>query len=301
MDQPVEYVGGQPEAKRHNVWPYAVAGVLVLGLLAAGSVALWQPMRSSGRALGDLLVPYSVAVEGQWLEDEKVVGRPSELSLELRNTDSRGLNGFTLRLKGLAPAWSVLSATADGQVSSDSVFFPAAIGPGETKAVSVKFMPNQAGRSRFQLTFAPGHGTTAMRLNNQTSVLNANTVVRDARPTDLVIRATLYKFPLVAVDRESNWDLQVENTGNIRITSITVRFADLPRSFEVTSTSPDATVSGDGRLVRFPTTLDPGQRTTVSVHFRPHSTGQYHVAAAPASTTWPPRSSSAISRSPIPW
>ncbi len=278
-DQRIEYVGGQPEVKRRPLWPFALGGAVLLLIVVAAAAVAWNPLRKASRAVGTAVSPYALDVDGQWVEYEKVVGRPAELTLVIKNADHRAIDdGLTVRMGALAPTWSFLGTTPEATRNDGALFFAGALGAGESKTVSVKLLPLQGGRTQFQFSISAGHSTQPAKLNRQGTVLSALAFVLEAKPGDSLIRPTIFGSPRLPVESEASWRLRIENVGKVQITSVTLQFADLPRSFEVTATNPDATVSGDGRTMRFATKLDPGEETTVTVRFVPHRRGEFHIA-----------------------
>jgi hypothetical protein len=59
---------------------------------------------------------------------------------------------------------------------------------------------------------------------------------------------------------------------------VTVRFSQLPGSFELQSSQPAGTLSADGRSVTFRISLDPGQGIDLNINYLPRQTGAYHVS-----------------------
>jgi hypothetical protein len=72
--------------------------------------------------------------------------------------------------------------------------------------------------------------------------------------------------------------MHIDNSGVVRITSVTIRFSQLPGSFELQSSQPAGTLSADGRSVTFPILLDPGQGIDLNINYVPRQTGAYHVS-----------------------
>jgi len=285
MSEPIEYVGGQPEAKTPRVWPYAAASAVLLLILAGALVVFWAPLRTLGRSLGNEVAPYALDVEGKWSENEKVVGGPVAMSLTVRNADNRTIEGITLRMRGLTPGWNLLDAKPDAEVNGESIFFSDTLRAGQSEGLEIRLLPLRAGPSTIQLTLSASHSSRPMRLNKDSQQgasngLTATVTVRQATPADMAVRPLLVYASPVSVGSETRVDLRVENAGAVRITSVTLQFPELPGSFEVTSTDPQATVSGDGHTVRFPTKVDPGEDVSVSIRIVPHRQGKYHLTAA---------------------
>ena len=282
MDEPIEWVGGQPEGKRRKRWPYALVPITLLGLVAL-SVLTWSSLRSAGRALTTAMVPYTVGVKGSWSTPDKVVGGPISMLLTIDDTDPRPLDGLTLRLQGLHPGWQLIGAGPSAQIHGDSIFFARVLAPGKSEDLTVNLMPVRSGDSQIQITLAVGRSTTSIVMKTSATsagtLLSAPATVRDATPSDFAIQPRLIYIKDLAVGSDASWDVEVQNAGVVRITSVTVSFPALPASFELTSTQPTASVDQGGRAVRFALTLDPGDGETLTVHFVPHATGTFHVAA----------------------
>jgi hypothetical protein len=282
MDEPIEWVGGQPEAPRHRRWPYALAPLGLIALIAL-AVFGWSGIRSTGRAVGTAVVPYTVNVQGSWSSQDKVVGGPLSMLLTIQNTDPRRLDGMTLKLSGLKSNWRIIGAGPSARISGQSIFFSQPLAPGKSEDLTVNLMPLRSGDSEIQLSLAAGRsgGSITMKTSatSQGTTLTAAASVRDATPSDIVVQPQLLYVRDLRVGNDASWDVQVRNAGAVRITSVTVTFPDLPSSFELTTTQPSANIDQGSDSVRFAVTLDPGDGETLTVHFVPHAVGTFHVAA----------------------
>ena len=283
MDEPIVWVGGQPEgAGRPKRWPYFMVPVAFVGLVAVVALS-WSPLRAAGQSLAGSMLPYTVGVTGQWSSQDKVVCGPVSMQLSVKNTDPRALQGMTLRLKGLRPGWRILGASPAAHLASDSVYFPQTLTTNQSEDLTVKLMPLKSGSFTLQLTIDAGRTATAMRLQTSSTTvamgLNAPADVRDPVPDDYAVTPQLLYVPDLGVGQPASWDVQVQNAGAVRITSVTVLFPDLPDSFQVTDTTPSAQVTNSGHSIRFPVTLDPGDGQTMTVRFVPHTAGTFHIAA----------------------
>jgi hypothetical protein len=282
MDEPIEWVGGQPEGARPRRWPYALVPIALIVMVGASALA-WGSIRSGGRVVADSVLPYTVGVNGKWSAQDMVVGGPISMTLTIDNTDPRKLQGMTLRLKGLNPGWQIIGAAPSAQIGSDTIFFSQLLAPGKSEDLTVKLMPTKAGASQIQLSLSPGRTTRSITMKTsataQGTTINAQASVRDATATDLSVQPQLLYVPTLGVGTDATWDVQIQNLGTVRITSVTVAFPVLPPSFQVTTTSPAAAISNGGKNVRFATILDPGDGETLTVHFVPHTSGTFHVAA----------------------
>jgi hypothetical protein len=283
MDQPIEYVGGEPERPPRKPW-WLLAAVPTVLVLGVGGVVLGPGLVAGVRSFSQEALPYTVQVSGTWSSQDQIVGAPIDLSLQLKNTDTRILNGVTLRMTGLAPMWRVLSATPDGQVSDSrttAIYFAHALRPTETETLLMHLMPVQSGQSELHLSMAAGRTSQTMRLVTGTGTargLIATVSVRDAGPSDLTATAHLYYSDPNLVNVSSLFKMHVDNTGVVRITSVTVRFAQLPSAFELQSSEPAGSAGSDGRSSTFVVNLDPGQGTDINIYYVPHQLGRYHVS-----------------------
>jgi hypothetical protein len=280
MDQPIEYVGGEPERPRGRPW--WVLAVVSAGLVLGLGVVLAGPgLVASARSLSQEALPYTIQVRGTWSAPDQVVGGPVSLLLEVKNTDSRALRGITVRFSGLSPRWMVLAASPDGQVNQATIYFSRTLAPGESESLQVHLLPIQSGQSVIRLSLAPERSGKAMRLVTASGIargLITTVSIRDAGPGDLAVTPHLFYTDPNLVNESSLFKTHVDNTGAVRITSLTIRFAQLPASFELQSTQPSATAGADGHSVVFPLTLDPGTGADLSVYYVPHRTGTYHVS-----------------------
>ena len=221
MSEPIEYVGGQPEGKKPRLWPYALMSAVLLLVLVGGSIVFWAPVQTLGRSLASEVVPYSVEVDGRWSDNEKVVGGPVNMNLNVRNTSNRGIDGITLRMRGLTPGWTVLGAKPDAEVKGESIFFRGPLSGGQSEALEVRLMPLRAGQSSIQLTLSAGNSTRPMRIktpdggsDKESNGLNASVTVREATPADIAIRPRLYFATKILAGKETSWDLRIENAGS---------------------------------------------------------------------------------------
>jgi hypothetical protein len=280
MDEPIEYVGGEPE--RPPVRPWWLLGVipalLGLGVLA---VVVGPGLVASARGFTRDAVPYTVQVSGTWSSGDQVVEAPVTLTLDVKNTDSRPLEGMTVRLGGLAPHWRIVAVVPDGEIASTSVYFGRTLNPGESESLELRLLPLQAGSWQLRVNLAAGRGGAAIRLVNGSGTargLVTTVAVRNPSATDLGANAHLYYSDPNLVTQPSLFRLHVDNTGAVRITSVTVRFAQLPSSFELRGSEPRGVLGADGRSVTFDVALDPSQGTDLSIEYVPHQTGTYHVS-----------------------
>jgi hypothetical protein len=282
MDEPIEWIGGQPEGPRRRRWPYALVPLALISLLALTAFG-WTGIRSAGRAVGYAMVPYTVGVQGSWSSQDKVVGGPLSMLLTIQNTDPRRLEGMTLRLNGLKSNWRIIGAGPSAQVRARSIYFSQTLAPGKSENLTVNLMPLRSGDSEIQLSLMVGRGSASITMKtgatSQGQVLTAAASVRDATPSDLAVQPQLLYVRDLRIGNDASWDVQVRNAGAVRITSVTVAFPGLPSSFELTTTTPSATIDQSSDSVRFGTTLDPGDGETLTVHFTPHAAGTFHVAA----------------------
>lgn len=282
MDEPIEWVGGQPEGARRKRWPYALVPLAVIGVVSLSTLG-WSSIRTAGRAVATAVVPYTVGVKGSWSTQDKVVGGPISMLLTIQNTDPRRIEGMTLRLHGLRPGWTIIGAAPSAQISGDAIFFGRELAPGKSEDLTVNLMPVRSGASEIQLTLSVGRSSTSIQMKtsatSQGPVLSAPASVRAATPSDLAVQPQLLYVKDLVVGDDASWDVQVQNAGTVRITSVTVGFPQLPASFELTTTRPTSTIDQGSRSVRFTVTLDPGDGETLTVHFVPHATGTFHVAA----------------------
>ncbi|HYM49703.1 MAG TPA: hypothetical protein VET65_03930 [Candidatus Limnocylindrales bacterium] len=282
MDEPIEWIGGQPEGARPKRWPYALLPLGLIGLVAASALS-WTAIRSTGQAVAEAVVPYTVSVQGAWSSQDKVVGGPLSMMLTINNTDPRKLPGMTLRLKGLHPGWQIIGAGPSAQITGDAIYFSSLVAPGKSEDLTVNLMPVKAGDSQIQLTLSAGRSTNAITMKtsatSQGTLLNAPASVRAATSSDLAVTPQLLYVRDLSLNTDASWDVQVQNAGVIRITSVTVAFPGLPSSFELTTTNPAAKIDPTAGTVRFATALDPGAGETLTVHFTPHAAGTFHVAA----------------------
>ncbi len=279
MNEPVEYIGGQTEPPHRQAWPFALAaGGIAVAVF--GAIFAWPFVRGAARSVGETVLPYSVNVRGTWSSEEKIAGGPVDIVLRVDNSDPRTINGITLRTKGLSARWKILSASPDAKINGDSVFFKDSVSPGKSETLTVHLLPVQAGETSFQLSLSEGQQRAPMRLrtgnNSVGTVLNAGANVRDPTPSDFAVRPQLFYASEIVAGSQSSWQVQIQNAGAVRITSVVLAFT-IPDSFEVTAADPSGALSQGGRNVRFETKLDPGDTMTMAIRFVPHNTGNFHL------------------------
>lgn len=280
MDQAIEYVGGEPERPRARPWWLlaVIAAVLVLGLLV---VFAGPGLVASVRGVFQGAVPYTVQVSGSWSTANQVVEAPVTLKLVVKNSDSRPLDGMTVRFSGLSSHWRIVAVTPDGEISRSSVYFGRTLTPGESESLEVQLLPLQAGQWQLRMSLTAGRGGSAIRLVTESGTARGLTTtvgIRQATATDMAANAHLYYSDANLVNQNSLFRMRVDNTGVVRISSVTVRFAQVPASFELRGSQPAGTLSADGRSVTFPIALDPGQGQDLTIEYVPHQTGTYHVS-----------------------
>jgi len=280
MDRQIEYVGGQPERPPVRPWGLlaVVPAVLIMGL---GVVLVGPGLAEAGRSLGQGAFPYTVQVRGTWSAADQVVGSPADLVLDVKNTDRRSLNGISIHLSGLSPRWTLTGASPDGQITGTTVRFAQVLRPGESETLQLHLLAIQAGASTLRLNMTPAGGGQTIRLVTDTGAargLSAAVTVREATATDLGARPKLYYNDANLVNEAALFRMHIDNSGVVRITSVTVRFSQLPGSFELQSSQPAGRLSSDGRSVTFPITLDPGQGIDLNINYVPHQTGAYPVS-----------------------
>jgi hypothetical protein len=224
---------------------------------------------------------YTVQVRGTWSAADQVVGSPADLVLDVKNTDSRSLNGISIHLSGLSPRWTLTGATPDGQITGTTLRFPRVLRPGESETLTLHLLAVQSGASTLRLSMTPAGGGQTIHLVTDTGAargLSASVTVREATATDLGARPKLYYNDANLVNEAALFRMHIDNSGVVRITSVTVRFSQLPGSFELQSSQPAGTLSADGRSVTFPLSLDPGQGIDLNIDYMPHQTGAYRVS-----------------------
>jgi hypothetical protein len=280
MDRQIEYVGGQPE--RPSGRPWWILAVVPAALIVGLGVVLAGPgLAAAGRSVGQGAFGYTLQVQGTWSAVDQVVGSPADLVLDVKNTDSRSLNGITIQLGGLSPRWRLTGATPGGQITGTTIRFAQVLRPGESETLQLHLLPVQSGASQLRLSMTPGSGGRTIRLTTATGTANglsASVTVREAAASDLVARPHLYYNDPNLVNVPSFFRMHIDNAGVVRITSVTLRFSQLPGSFELQSAQPAGTLSSDGRSVTFPLSLDPGQGIDLNITYVPHQTGAYHVS-----------------------
>jgi len=282
--EPVRYVGGLADAPRPPAWPYVVlASTLVL--VVAGVVLAWNPIRSIGRSAGETLAPYSlVLTAARWSSDEKIAGVPVTFSLTVDNTDQRTVNGITLHVTQLDPAWKVVGATSArsaGQINGTSIFFADVIPPGGSATLSVTLLPTRAVDSEIDVTLTPAPGATPARIalasGRVLSTLPLGAKVRDPTETDADARLTAIYDPQIPNGEVAVWQIHVANSGPITIDGIRLRFPDTQSAFAFRILPTQASVLPDGRTVQFQTTLPPGGQTILLVGVLPNQTGHFQI------------------------
>jgi len=280
MDRQIEYVGGQPDGPPTRPWwlLVVVPAVLIVGL---GVVIAAPGLADAARSMGQGSFAYTLQVHGTWSAADQVVGSPADLVLDIKNTDSRSLNGVTIHLSGLSPRWTLTGASPDGQITDTTIRFAQVLRPGESETLTLHLLPVQSGASTLRLSMRPGSGGQPIHLvtdSGTASGLSASVTVREATATDLVARPHLYYNDPNLVNQPSFFRMHIDNAGVVRITSVTIRFSQLPGSFELQSSQPAAKLAPDGRSVTFPLSLDPGQGIDLNITYVPHQTGAYHVS-----------------------
>ena len=203
------------------------------------------------------------------------------MAVAVKNTDTRTLNGIAVHFNGLSRRWLLVSATPDGQISGNTVRFSQALRPGDSETLQLHLMPVQSGNSQIRLLLTPANGGQTIHLVTDTGPATGLTVsvaIRDASATDLGAKPHLYYSDASLVNQPSLFRLHVDNSGVVRITSVTVHFSQLPASFELQSSTPAGTLSADGQSVSFPVTLDPGEGIDLDITYVPHQTGAYRVS-----------------------
>jgi hypothetical protein len=280
MDRQIEYVGGQPDRPPVRPWWLlaVVPAVLIVGL---GVVVAGPGLADAARSMGQGSFAYTVQVRGTWTAADQVVGSPADLVLDVKNTDSRSLNGISIHLSGLSPRWTLTGASPDGQITATTLRFPRVLRPGESETLTLHLLAVQSGPSTLRLSMTPAGGGQTIHLITDTGAargLSASVTVREATATDLGARPKLYYNDANLVNQAALFRMHIDNSGVVRITSVTVRFSQLPGSFELQSSQPAGTLSADGRSVTFPILLDPGQGIDLNINYVPRQTGAYHVS-----------------------
>ncbi|HYS01044.1 MAG TPA: hypothetical protein VET82_01695 [Candidatus Eisenbacteria bacterium] len=280
MDRQIEYVGGQPDRPPVRPWWLlaVVPAVLIVGL---GVVVAGPGLADAARSMGQGSFAYTVQVRGTWTAADQVVGSPADLVLDVKNTDSRSLNGISIHLSGLSPRWTLTGASPDGQIAGTTLSFPRVLRPGESETLTLHLLAVQSGASTLRLSMTPAGGGQTIHLVTDTGAargLSASVTVREATATDLGARPKLYYNDANLVNQAALFRMHIDNSGVVRITSVTVRFSQLPGSFELQSSQPAGTLSADGGSVTFPLSLDPGQGIDLNINYVPHQTGAYHVS-----------------------
>jgi hypothetical protein len=280
MDGQIEYVGGQPDRPPVRPW-WLLAVVPAVLILVLGVVVAGPALADAGRSMGQGAFPYSLQVRGTWSAADQVVGSPADLMLDVKNSDSRALNGISIHLSGLSPRWTLTGASPESQITGTTIRFAQVLRPGESETLQLHLLAIKSGASQLKLSMTPAGGGQTIRLITDTGSargLSASVTVRDATATDLAAKPKLYYNDANLVNEASLFRMHIDNSGVVRITSMTVRFSQLPGSFELQSSQPAGTLSADGRSVTFPISLDPGQGLDLNINYVPHATGAYRVS-----------------------
>jgi hypothetical protein len=278
--EPSEFVGGLSEVKRPRSWPYLLLAAGLVGTVLA-TVLLWGQLKAAGRVMGDALLPYSVDGAFVWSSQDIVTGSAVNLGLKLKNTDVRTINGVTIRTKKMSDHWKILGARPDGQVKNETVFYPVAIRPGGAAEMIISLLPTKAGEADFEMTITPGHGTQPMQVrldaSTVTSTLFFQTSPRDPNDSDAVVSLEAAYDQEVSIGTPITWRVRIQNAGPVRIKSVTLNFAALPRGFELTSAEPAATLDSGAMSVRFGEAFEPGERGILAVSLIPRVKGKFHI------------------------
>ena len=280
MEEPVEYVGGLPDAGRPRAWPY-LALAAALTVLVAGGLIFRSSILAAGHAFGEAFVPYSlILTAAQWSSDDKLTGIPVTLSLQIQNADPRTVNGLTVHLVKLSPQLQLVTAKPDADINGTTLFFPQSLAPSKAETLSITFLPLRAGDWRFSVTVTPGRGTTSARVQTPEGTvatsLAAAASVRNPNPSDASAQLQASWSPQVAVGSTSTWQIQLTNDGPIAIPTVSLGFPAASSGFEIVAAGPRASVLPDGRL-RFVTNLPPGGQATVAMRVVAHAAGLFNV------------------------
>ena len=271
--EPVEFVGGAPDAPRPKVWPYVAAGSALVALVLAG-VILWGPIKAAGRGVGETVSPYSVTITGGWSATEKIAGVPIHLNLTVTNADIRTVPGLTVQVRSGAGEWTLLGATPHAQIDGSDVFFPDTIQNGKSETLNLKLLPLKAGSNDVQLNFLAGRSGHSMVL------VSAPAQVRDLEPTDINVTLTTNYDRVIPINTPAIWVIGLENTGLVPTKSIKIRFVDLPDSVKIDSSTPSAVFSDNGKTLTFAdAALEPGDKAAVGIQITPHAAGTLQMTA----------------------
>lgn len=280
MTDPSEFVGGLTDVKRSRSWPYLLLAAGVVGLLLA-TILSWNQLGRAGRAMGDALLPYTVTASGGWTSQDIVTGSSTTLWLKLKNTDVRAIHGITLRTHKTAGHWKMLSARPEGQIKGESIYYPATIKPGGTAELILSLQPIKAGEANIEVTVSPGTGPQPMQLrldaNTTTTKVVFEASPRDPTDSDAAVSLLANYDENVSVGVPVTWRIRIQNAGPVRIKSVTLNFSALPRSFELTSAEPAATLVGGPSTVRFGEAFEPGERGVIAVSLIAHARGKFHI------------------------
>ncbi len=271
--EPVEFVGGAPDAPRPKVWPYVALGSVLVALVVA-AVILWGPIKAAGRGVGETVSPYSLAISGGWSASEKITGVPIHLVLTVNNGDIRTVPGLTVQVRSVAAQWSLLSASPHAQVQGSDVFFADTIASGKSETINLKLIPLKAGKADVQLTFLAG------RDGHSIEQVLAPAEVRDLEPSDVVVSLTTSYDRVISINSPVIWVIGLENTGLVPTKSVKVRFIDLPDTVKIDSSTPTAAVTDSGKTLTFTDApLEPGDKAAIGIQVTSHAAGTIHVTA----------------------
>jgi hypothetical protein len=280
MTDESEFVGGLGDVKRPSSWPFLVLAAGLVGLVLA-TVLSWGQLKTAGRAMGDALLPYSVEANGGWASQDIVTGSSVNLWLKIKNSDVRAINGVTVRTKKTPGHWKILGARPDGQIKGESVFYPAVLKPGASAELVMSLLPVKAGEGNIQMTLTPGNGTMPMQVRvsstTTTQVVVFEASPRDPTDSDAAVSLLANYDQDVAIGVPITWRIRIQNAGPVRIKSVTLNLANLPRSFEFTSAEPAAMFVGGASTVRFGEAFEPGERGVIAVSLIPHARGKFHI------------------------
>jgi hypothetical protein len=282
--EPITYVGGLGEPPKGRAWPFILLATTPVLLVAAG-VVFWNAIQSAGHRAGAAIAPYSIALTGgAWSAAEKIAGVPISFTIEVSNTDKRAIDGLTMTFTRLDPGWSIVGASSSnqaGQIKGKSIFFPARVSGGKSTAITVTLLPSKAMESEIDLTLTPARSTTPARIDvggGQTiTKLTLNGSVRDPVDTDADARFVAIYPPEVSLGSETEWAINVTNTGPVAIDTIRLSFPDIPPGFQFRVITTDSNVLADGRTVLFGTKLPPGAQTILQLGVLPEQSGHYQI------------------------
>jgi hypothetical protein len=282
--EPIRYVGGLGPPPRGRAWPFILLAVTPVVLVVLG-VVFWNPVQSIGHRAGATIAPYSLALTGgAWSASEKIASVPISFTIELSNTDKRSVEGLTMTFTRLDPGWSIVGASGSnkpGKIKGKSIFFPATIRPGKSAAVTVTLLPSKAMESEINLTLTPAHSSTPARIDvgggQVITKLTLNGSVRDPVDSDADARFVALYPPEVLKGSETEWDINVTNTGPVAIDTIRLSFPEIPPGFLIRVITTDSEVLPDGKTVLFGTSLPPGGQTILQIGVLPQQSGHYQI------------------------